>query len=73
MQPPSPSAPPLLLRPQEAAALLGVSRAKFYRLLANGTFGNVTVQVGQSTRISRRALEAWIARQLDWCNDGDGA
>jgi excisionase family DNA binding protein len=69
---PNPSAP-LLLRPEEAAALLGISRAKFYRLLANGTFGNITVKVGESTRISRAGLEAWIARQLADRNASEAA
>lgn len=54
----------LLLRPAEAATLLGISRAKFYRLLASGHFGTITVKLGDSTRVSRAALEAWIARQL---------
>jgi excisionase family DNA binding protein len=55
----------LLLRPAEAAALLGISRAKMYRLMQRGEFAGVTVQVGASTRFSRRALEAWVAAQTD--------
>lgn len=63
----------LLLRPAEAAALLGISRAKFYRLLANGTFGNITVKVGESARISRAGLETWIAQQLADRNASEAA
>jgi excisionase family DNA binding protein len=55
----------LLLRPAESAEALGISRAQFYRLLRRGAFGNIAVKVGASTRISRRALEAWIAGQID--------
>lgn len=55
---------PLLLRPAEAARLLGVSRAKVYALIADGTLPGVTRATG-SIRISRRVLERWIAAECE--------
>ena len=54
---------PLLLRPAEAAQSLGISRSKFYDLLARGELPGA-VRVGASIRISRRALEQWIADRV---------
>ena len=51
---------PLLLRPAEAARLLGVSRAKVYELIAQDKLPGVVHATG-SIRISRSALERWIA------------
>jgi len=51
---------PLLLRPAEAARLLGVSRAKAYELIAQDKLPGVVRATG-SIRISRVVLERWIA------------
>jgi excisionase family DNA binding protein len=48
----------LLLRPQEAAESLGISRAKVYALLADGTLPRV--KVGSSIRVPLAALEQWV-------------
>ncbi len=50
----------LLLRPVEAARQLGISRAKVYALIAQGTVPGV-VRITGSSRISRAALERWIS------------
>ncbi len=53
---------PMLVRPAEAARLLGISRSKIYALLANGELPGA-VRVGASLRVSRAVLEAWISEQ----------
>jgi excisionase family DNA binding protein len=46
----------------EAAAYLGISRSKLYQLLV--PHGDLPiVKIGKCTRISVRALDAWIAGQ----------
>ncbi len=54
---------PMLLRPAEAARLLGISRSKCYALLSAGELPGA-IRVGQSIRVSRVALERWIADQV---------
>jgi excisionase family DNA binding protein len=51
---------PLLLRPQEAAAILGVSRAKFYPLMMSGVIPSF--RLGGSRRIARADLEVVVER-----------
>jgi excisionase family DNA binding protein len=53
----------LLLRPVEAAEVIGVSRSKLYELLASGDLPSV--RIGASVRVPVDALRAWIAEQLD--------
>ena len=53
----------LLLRPQEAAEMLGVSRAKLYELLADGTLPKV--RLGGSVRVPALALRRWVDKKLD--------
>lgn len=53
---------PLLYRVPEAAAALGISRAKAYELLSSGELPSV--RVGSSVRVPVGALRAWIDRQL---------
>ena len=48
----------LLLRPQEAAELLGVGRSKVYALLAAGEIPSV--RVGKSVRVPAAALRRWV-------------
>jgi excisionase family DNA binding protein len=51
---------PALLRPEETAEMLGISRSKTYSLLAAGELPSV--RVGRSVRVNRKALMAWIDR-----------
>jgi len=48
----------LLLRPAEAAEVLGVGRSKIYALLAAGELPGV--RVGKSVRVPVAALERWV-------------
>lgn len=52
----------LLLRAEEGAESIGVSRAKFYQLLSSGEIRSI--RIGRSRRIPISALQDWIARQL---------
>lgn len=49
---------PLLHSPADAAKLLGISRAKLYELLDDGSVPSV--KIGRSRRISHRALIAFV-------------
>jgi excisionase family DNA binding protein len=49
----------LLLRPEEAAEVLGVGRTKVYELMAAGELESV--QVGRSRRLPTAAVEAFVA------------
>ncbi len=49
---------PLLLRVEEAAEALGLSRSKVYDLIARGEIPSV--RVGTSVRVNSRALDAWL-------------
>jgi len=51
----------LLLRPIEAADLLGVGRSKVYDLIATRQIPSI--RVGGSIRVPARALEQWVTRQ----------
>lgn len=51
----------LLLRPTEAAELLGVGRSKIYALLASGEVPGV--RVGHSVRVPLEALRRWVANR----------
>lgn len=51
----------LLLRPAEAAEVLGMSRSRVYELMRARVLP--TVRVGLSRRIPVSALKAWIARE----------
>jgi excisionase family DNA binding protein len=53
---------PLLLRPAEAARLLGISRSKLYELLMEGEIP--TIHIGRSVRIPLAQLRAWVNQQL---------
>jgi excisionase family DNA binding protein len=52
----------LLLRPTEAARLLGIGRSKVYELLAKGELPSI--RIGGSVRVPVDALRAWVARQV---------
>ncbi len=57
----------LLLKPQEAAAALGVSRTKVYELIARGPTGGgiPSIKCGASTRVPIDALREWIESRLE--------
>jgi excisionase family DNA binding protein len=58
--------PRILLRVQEAADLLGLSRATMYGLLAANEQIPV-VRIGRSVRIPLAALQTWVDQQTgDW-------
>lgn len=70
----------LLLRPAEAAELLGLSRSRIYELISSRRLPSV--RVGLSRRIPLAALRKWIAEQTederggesdDAAKSGDGA
>jgi excisionase family DNA binding protein len=48
----------LLMKPEEAAIALGVSRAKCYALITSGELP--VVRVGSSWRIPIAALQGWV-------------
>jgi excisionase family DNA binding protein len=50
-----------LLRAGELALRLGVSRAKVYRLMQDGTLP--TIRIGGSVRVPARDLEDWLNSQ----------
>ena len=54
----------LLVRPREAAEMLGVSRSRAYVLLARGEIPGV-VRIGKSVRISIDALRRWVREQAE--------
>ncbi len=58
----------LLVRPQEAARLLSLSRTMLYQLLTTGEIASL--KVGSARLIAVDALRDWIARQQD---DGGAA
>src|SRR5215510_2614699 len=53
----------LLLRPHEAAEILGIGRSKIYALLATGDVPGV--RVGRSLRIPVLALQRWVAEKSE--------
>jgi len=60
----------LLWKPEEAAVLMGMGRAKVYELIADGTLPSVHVGRG-SLRIPAKALLDWIDAQTGG-RDADG-
>ena len=52
----------LLLRPNEAAELIGVGRSKVYELIASGQIPSV--RIGASVRVPLESLKEWIAAQV---------
>ncbi len=61
----------LLLRPQEAAELLGVGRSKVYALLAAGELPSI--KVGRSVRVPAEALKLWVSNQTSQSRTGKDA
>ena len=56
------SCPPLLLRIDEVADRLAISRATTYRLIQRGTIP--TIHIGSAVRIPAEALERWLQDQV---------
>jgi excisionase family DNA binding protein len=52
----------LLLRVEEAAEVISLSRAKVYELLAKGDIPSITI--GRSRRIPVSAIKNWIEAEL---------
>ena len=50
---------PLLFTPEQAAHLLGIGRTRLYQLLATGQLPSV--KLGSSRRVTREALERYVA------------
>ena len=53
----------LLLRPHEAAEVLGLGRSKVYELIASGAIPSITI--GKSRRVPLDALRAWVRAQAE--------
>jgi len=51
--------PLLLVRPEDAATALGVSRTKIYELMASGRLSSL--KIGRSRRIPVEALTAFVS------------
>jgi excisionase family DNA binding protein len=51
----------MLLRPGEAAEMLGFSRSTVYSLIATGQLPSV--RIGGSTRVPLAGLRAWLAEK----------
>jgi excisionase family DNA binding protein len=52
----------LLLRPDEAAQVIGVSRSRFYQLLSQGLIKSI--RVGRSRRVPLAELQRWVNDEL---------
>ena len=50
--------PPILLRAEEVAILLGLGRTKVFEMLAAGELP--TVRIGRCVRVPRTRLDAWV-------------
>jgi excisionase family DNA binding protein len=53
----------LLLRPEQAAQELGISRSKLYAMLATGELPSITI--GRSRRVVAADLSAWVEQQRE--------
>ena len=58
--PPEPSIRRLLLKPEEAADVLGIGRSTLYELLAAGVIDSV--HIGKARRVPVAALEEYVGR-----------
>ena len=55
--------PPMLLRPEEAAKMLGLGRSKIFQMLAAGDLP--VVRIGRSVRVPSDELRDWIRRRAE--------
>jgi excisionase family DNA binding protein len=51
---------PLLVSPKEASAMLDMSRAQLFKLLASGDIPSI--KIGKLRRIELAEMQKWIAR-----------
>ncbi len=49
----------VLLKPEDAAALLGISRTRVYGLIGSGELASV--KIGRSRRVPRVELDSYVA------------
>jgi excisionase family DNA binding protein len=56
------AAPAILVRPEEAARMLRVSRSAIYALMQDGELPSITI--GSRRRIPRAALDDYVTRRL---------
>lgn len=68
---PIPLSQRLLLRPEEAAAILGLGRSTIYELLRSGELS--AVHIGRATRTPTRDLHRWIEHHIRANGASDGA
>jgi excisionase family DNA binding protein len=52
----------LLLKPTEAAEVIGLGRSKTYELISKGVIPSV--RIGKSVRVPVASLRTWIEQQL---------
>jgi excisionase family DNA binding protein len=69
--PDQPAGDRLLFRPDEAAAMLAIGRAKFYELITSGEIDSI--KIGKARRITRESLEGFIASRLQVGQDSGAA
>lgn len=50
----------ILIRPAEAAEILGIARSRTYALIASGELPSV--RIGKSVRVPLAALHEWVDR-----------
>ena len=55
---------PLLVSFEQAAALLGISRALLYNLHSDGRLGPMVHKIGRRSLLVRAELEAWVEAGL---------
>lgn len=60
----------LLLRPTEAAEVIGLGRSKMYELLAKGIVPSI--RIGKSVRVPVAALRNWVEQQEQKQTQEDG-
>jgi excisionase family DNA binding protein len=54
-----------VLKPQEAAVLLGIGRSTLYALLAAGVIPSI--RIGRAVRVPVDQLKDWLRRQAEMC------
>jgi excisionase family DNA binding protein len=58
-----PSDDVLLMRAEEVARTLGLSRSKIYQMMSGGALP--TVRVGRAVRVPKAALRDWVAHHTN--------
>ena len=58
----------LLLKPLEAAQVLGIGRSLMYELIARGEIPSV--RLGRCLRVSKESLQKWIREREQERDDG---